>query len=101
MGRTKPILKFLLLITVIAGVAACESYDLEVQNKTEEILDIYVDDFYEGAAAPDNYLLIRGLSKGEHFIEAFDIDEYRVVKDYIYVDGDSKLVIHESYYRFY
>jgi len=92
---------FLLLLMIAVFVAACGNYDLEVQNKTDEVLDIYVDEFYEGAVAPKNYLLIRNLSRGEHYIEALDLDENLVADDVIYLDDDSKWVIYESHFRFY
>jgi len=83
------------------GVVACERYELEVQNKTDEVIDIYVDAFYEGAVAPKNYLIIRHLSHGHHYIEAFDLDEELIAEDDIYLDGDSKWIIYDSYFRFY
>ena len=86
---------------IAVGVAACGSYDLEVRNKTDEVLDIYVDEFYEGSVAPKNYLIIRHLSRGEHYIEAFDLDEDPIADNVIYLDDDSKWVIYESYFRFY
>jgi hypothetical protein len=101
MNRPRASFTFLLLLVVAMGVAACGSYDLEVRNKTEEVIDIYVDEFYEGAVAPKNYLLIRHLSRGEHYIEAFDLDENLIVDDVIYLDDDSKWVIYESHSRFY
>lgn len=101
MSRPRRIVMFLLFLVFVAGIAACERHDLEVQNKTDEVIDIYVDRYYEGSTAPKNYLYIRGLSEGEHYIEAFDIDENLMMDDDFYLDGDSKLVIHETYYRFY
>jgi hypothetical protein len=88
-----------LLLTLVASVVACESYDLEVQNKTDDVVDIYIDEFYEGAIAPNNYLLIRNLSEGEHYIEAIDFDGDAMVEDSIWLDGDSKWIIYETYYR--
>lgn len=99
MIRSKWILKSLLFLTLIASIAACESYDLEVQNQTDDVIDIYVDELYEGAVAPNNYLLIRNLSDGEHYIEAVDINEKIIVEDSIYLEDDRKWVIYESYYQ--
>lgn len=101
MNRPRSVFKFLLLLMIVIGIAACESYDLEVQNKTDDVIDVYVDDFYEGSVAPKNYLLIRHLSRGEHYIEAFDLDEDLIVDDFVYLDDDSKWMIYESYCRFY
>jgi hypothetical protein len=101
MDRRKPIFTFSLLLVVVVGVAACERYDLEVQNKTDEVIDIYIDEFYEGAVAPKNYLIIRDLVEGEHYVEIFDLDENLIADDYIYLDGDGKLVVYDSYYRLY
>ena len=101
MKRPRSVFKFLLLLTIVVSVAACGSYDLEVQNKTDEVIDIYIDDFYEGSVAPSNYLLIRHLSRGEHFIEAYDLDADLIVDDSIYLDDDSRWIIYESYCRFY
>jgi hypothetical protein len=86
---------------IAIGIVACGNYDLEVQNKTDDVIDIYVDEFYEGSVAPKNYLLIRHLSRGEHYIEAFDLDEALIADDVIYLDDNSKWIIHESYFRFY
>lgn len=99
MNRLKWILRSLLLLTLAVGVVACERYDLEVQNETDDVVDIYVDEFYEGAVAPDNYLLIRNLSEGEHYIEAIDFDGKQVVEDFIWLKGDSRWTIYETYYR--
>lgn len=101
MNRRRSLYTFLLLLVIVAGVAACGSYELEVQNKTDDVLDIYVDEFYEGSVASKNYLLIRHLSEGEHYIEALDLDENLVVDDVVYLKDNSKWVIHESYCRFY
>ena len=101
MNRLRSVFTFLLLLMIAVGVAACGSYDLEVRNKTDEVLDIYVDEFYEGSVAPKNYLIIRHLSRGEHYIEAFDLDEDPIADNVIYLDDDSKWVIYESYFRFY
>ena len=101
MNRPRAILAFLLLLVMVIGVVACERYDLEVQNETDEVMDIYLDEFYEGAVAPNNCLIIRNLSEGEHYVEVFDLDKDLVTGDYIYLDGDGTLVIHDSYYRFY
>jgi hypothetical protein len=91
-----------LLLVMALTVSACGSYDLEVRNKTDDVMDIYMDEFYEGSVAPDNYLLIRHLSRGEHYIEAFDLDESLIMSDFIYIDDDSRLVITDkSDYRFY
>ena len=101
MNRPRPVFTFLLLLMIVAGAVACGRYELEVRNKTDEVIDIYVDEFYEGAVAPKNYLIIRHLSRGEHCIEAFGLDESLIVDDVIYLDDDSKWVIYESYCRFY
>ena len=101
MNRLRATLTPLLLLIIASGIVACERYELEVQNETDEVIDIYVDEFYEGAIAPENYLIIRGLSRGEHYIEAFDLDEELMAEDYIYLDSDHKLIIYESHYRFY
>ena len=101
MNRRRLVSTFLLLLIIVASVVACGNYDLEVQNKTDDVIDIYVDEFYEGSVAPNNYLLIRHLSGGEHYIEAFDLYEKLMVDDIIYLDDDSKWVIYESYCRFY
>jgi hypothetical protein len=91
----------MLFLVITVGVVACERYDLEVQNKTDEVIDIYVDKFYEGAIAPKNYLIIRHLAQGEHYVETFDLDSDLMADEYIYLDGDGKLVIYESYFRFH
>ena len=102
MDRKRMIFTSLLLLAIVMSLAACESYDVEVRNKTDEVMDIYVDEFYEGSVAPDNYLFIRSLSGGEHYIEALDLEEDMVMSDFIYLDGDAKLVIMDkSDYRFY
>ena len=101
MNQRRSVLTLLLLLVIAVGVAACGRYELEVQNKTDDVLDIYVDEFYEGSVAPKNYLLIRHVSEGEHYIEAFDLDENLVVDDIVYINDNSKWVIHESYCRFY
>ena len=101
MNRLRSVFTFLLLLVIAVGIAACGNYDLEVQNKTDEVIDIYVDEFYEGSVAPKNYLLIRHLSRGEFYIEAFDLDENLIADDVIYLDDDSKWIIYESYFRFY
>ncbi len=101
MNRQRAIFTFLLLVIIVVGVVACESHDLEVRNKTDEVIVIYVDKFYEGAAAPDNYLLIRHLSRGAHHIEILDLEEDEIVDYIIYLDDDSKLVVYESYFRSY
>lgn len=101
MNRPRRVFTSLLLLTVVMGAAACGSYELEVQNKTDEVIDIYVDEFYEGAAAPKNYLIIRHLSRGEHYVEGFNLDEDLIAEDVVYLDGDSKWVVYRSYARFY
>jgi len=101
MNRTRRIVMFLLFLVLITGVAACERYDMEVQNKTDEVVDIYVDRYYEGSLAPKNYLYIRNLSQGGHYIEAIDIDENLIADEDFYLDGDAKWVIHETYCRLY
>ena len=101
MNRRRVIFSFLLLSVVAASVVACGNYELEVQNKSDEILDIYIDDYYEGSVAPKNYLLVRRLSYGDHYVEAVTIDDELMMDDDIFIDGDSKLVIHDSYFRFY
>ena len=99
MNRPKWILRSLLLLVLVAGVAACENYDLEVQNRTDDVLDVYVDKLYEGAVAPSNNLLIRNLSEGEHYVEATGLDNKQVAEDSIWLDDDSKWVIHDTYYH--
>ncbi len=101
MGQRRRIFAFLLLLVVSMVTAACGSYELEVQNKAKEVIDIYVDEFYEGSVAPENYLLIRQLSMGEHYIEAFDLDEDLMADDIIHLDEDSTWVVYESHSRFY
>lgn len=101
MNRPRKIIMFIMFLVLVAGVAACERYDLEVQNKTGEVVDIYVDRYYEGSLAPKNYLFIRNLSEGGHYIEALDIEENLIADDNIYLDGDGKWVIHETYCSFY
>ena len=102
MGRRRIIFTSLLLLLIALGISACGSYDVEVRNKTDEVMDIYVDEFYEGSVAPDNYLFIRHLSGGEHYIEALDLEEDMIMSDFIYLEGDAKLVIMDkSDYRFY
>ncbi len=51
MTRAKWMFRWLLLLMLVVGIVACEDYDLEVQNKTDEVVEIYIDEFYEGAAA--------------------------------------------------
>ena len=99
MTRPKWILRSLLLLVLVASVAACEKYDLEVQNRTDDVLDIYVDEFYEGAVAPNNDLQIRNLSEGEHYVEATDSDNEQVAEDSIWLGEDSKWIIHDDYYH--
>lgn len=101
MNRPRSIFIFLLLLTIVAGVAACGRYELEVRNETNDVLDIYIDEFYEGSVAPDNYLLIRHLSRGQHHVEALNLREKTVGEDVIYIDDNSRWVIDESYSRFY
>jgi hypothetical protein len=86
---------------MVIGIAACERYELEVQNKTDEVVDIYIDEFYEGAVAPKNYLIIRDLSRGDHYVEIFELSKDLIADGDIYIEGDSKLIIYESYYRWY
>ena len=101
MNRPRRIAMLLLFLVLVAGIAACERYDLEVQNKTDEVIDIYVDRYYEGSTAPKNFLYIRGLSYGEHYIEAFDTDDNLIADEDIHLDGDGKWIIHETHYRYY
>ena len=102
MKRIKLIVTSFLLLMIVMGLTACTSkYELEVRNKTDEVIDIYIDNFYEGSVAPNNYLLIRRLSEGEHYIEAFDLDGDLIVDDIIYIDVNSKWVVYDTYSRFY
>ena len=101
MNRPRRIAMLLLFLMLVAGIAACERYDLEVQNKTDGVLDIYVDRYYEGSAAPKNYLQVRGLSHGGHYVEALDMDDNLIADEDIYLDGDGKWVIYETHYRYY
>jgi len=101
MNRIRLVFPFLLLLMIVVSIAACGNYDLEVRNETDDVLDIYVDEFYEGSVAPENHLLIRHLSRGGHYIEAFDLDEDLIADDFVYLDDDSKWIIYESHFRFY
>ncbi|MBD3184176.1 hypothetical protein GF312_17965 [Candidatus Poribacteria bacterium] len=101
MSRRRILTMLPLFLIAVFAIAACENYDLEVRNKTDEVLDIYVDEYYEGSLAPKNYLIIRDLSHGEHYIEAFNLDEDLIAVDDIYIDGDSKWIIYDTYYRLY
>jgi hypothetical protein len=83
------------MFLLILGIPACVKYDLEIQNKTDEVLDIYIDGYYEGSVAPNNYLSIRNLSLGDHEVEAFDLDGRLVADDMIYLDEDSKWIIYD------
>lgn len=96
MRRFIKITPYLLLLLIIIGIPACVvKYDLEIQNKTSRVLDIYIDGYYEGSVAPKNFLLVRSLSMGDHGLEAFDLDGKLVADDVIYLDENSKWIIYE------
>lgn len=86
----------LLLLTV--GVMGCH-YNLRVENRTSQTLDIYVDNFYEGSVAGGNSLLIRDLPHGDRLVEAINMDGRIVADSIIYLDDDTAWVIHGSYQR--
>jgi len=85
---------YLLTLLLIISVSACVRYNLEIQNKTDEVLDLYIDGYYEGSLAPNNYLFIRNLSMGAHSVEALDLKGKLVAESEIYLDQDSKWIIY-------
>jgi len=91
--------KFILGITLlimVGGIIGC-SYDLDVENHTSQMLDIYVDSKYEGTVAGGNSLLVRELYHGEHLLEALDRHGDTVADDIIYLDSDKTWAIYIRY----
>lgn len=101
MKRHVAFLSLLVLPVIAIAFSGCASYDLEVRNNSDEVVDIYVDEFYEGSLAPNNYLIIRSLSYGDHYIEAYDLNKNLVAEDDIYLDGDNRWVLYNTYSHFY
>ena len=93
--KSQFILGIVLLVMVI-GVIGC-SYDLDVENHTSQMLNIYVDSKYEGTLAGGNSLLVRDLFHGEHLLEALDRDGDLVADDIIYLDKDRTWAIYTHY----
>lgn len=94
MSRVIRSMTFLSLMMMVVVIPACVRYNLEIRNRSDETLDIYIDGYYEGSVAPNNNLLIRNLSIGEHNIEAMDLHDRLVVEDEIYLDQDSEWVVY-------
>ena len=86
----------IILVIMAVGIIGC-SYDLDVENRTSQMLDIYVDSKYEGTVADGNSLLVRDLFHGEHLLEALDRHGDVMAEDIIYLDRDRTWAIYMHY----
>ncbi len=86
----------IILVIMAGGIIGC-SYDLNVENRTSQTLDIYVDSQYEGTVAGGNSLSVRNLYHGEHLLEALDRHDDVVADDIIHLDRDMTWAIYIHY----